>query len=112
MEDIWHFPRKELTEQLTKAIQYNIIHSFTLFAPRRIGKTYFLNSDLKPALEALNYKTIYFSFADQLGDPLEQFKNTIIQSIDRSLFSKLNIKELAFSWCKITIDKNTKFSDF
>jgi hypothetical protein len=43
MQDIWHFPRKELTGKLTNAIRYNIIHSFTLFAPRRIGKTYFLN---------------------------------------------------------------------
>lgn len=110
MEDIWHFPRKELTDQLTKAIQYNIIHSFTLFAPRRIGKTYFLNSDLKPALESLGYKTIYFSFADQLGNPLEEFKKTIIQNIDRSLFSKLNIKELNFSWCKISLEKNIDFS--
>ncbi len=70
MEDIWHYPRTVLAEQLTRAIEYNVIHSFTLFAPRRLGKTYFLNYDLKPMLEGLGYNTIYFSFANQIGNSI------------------------------------------
>gem|GEM_PF-1077151 len=111
MQDIWHFPRKELTDKLTNAIRYNIIHSFTLFAPRRIGKTYFLNYDLKPALDELGYKTIYFSFADQIGNHLQQFKNSLAQNIDRTIFSKFKIKEISFPWCKIAISQNTTFTD-
>ena len=111
MQDLWHFPRTELTEKLTNAIRYNVIHSFTLFAPRRIGKTYFLNYDLKPSLDNLGYTTIYFSFANQVGNHLQQFKNTLIQNIDRSLFSRLKIKELSFSWCRIVINERTSFEN-
>lgn len=111
MQDIWHFPRKELAEKLTNAIKYNIIHSFTLFAPRRIGKTYFLSYDLKPALDNLGYKTIYFSFGNQIGSHLNQFRNSLTQNIDKSLFSKLKIKEVNFPWCKISISQNSTFSE-
>ncbi|MCC2625985.1 MAG: hypothetical protein K0R14_1858 [Burkholderiales bacterium] len=111
MQDIWHFPRTELTKKLTNAIRYNIIHSFTLFAPRRIGKTYFLNYDLKPALDELGYKTIYFSFADQIGNHLQQFKNSLASNIDRTIFAKLKVKEISFPWCKVVISQNTPFAD-
>ncbi|MCE3268133.1 MAG: hypothetical protein K0R49_385 [Burkholderiales bacterium] len=110
MQDIWHFPRKELADKLTNAIRYNIIHSFTLFAPRRIGKTYFLNYDLKPALDNLGYKTVYFSFANQIGNHLQQFKNSLTANIDHSIFSKLKVKEVTFPWCKIAISENTPFT--
>ncbi len=111
MQDIWHFPRKELADKLANAIHYNIIHSFTLFAPRRIGKTYFLNYDLKPALEKLCYKNIYFSFADQIGNHLIQFKNILIHNIDQSIFNKVKIQEITFPWCKIIINQESDFND-
>ena len=101
--DIWHFHRTDLTNQITKAIQYNIMHSFTLFAQRRIGKTSFLNLDLKPALESCGYKTIYFSFADQIGNPIERFQKVLVNSVDIPFYKKIKIKEINFSWCKINL---------
>ncbi len=103
-QDKWHYPRNELCKKLVLSIQHNIIHSFTLFAPRRIGKTYFLNYDLKPALESqLGYQTIYFSFAEQVGNHLEQFRKVLIESVDLGLFRRHKISEVSFSWCKISI---------
>ena len=89
MEDIWHYPRTVLAEQLTRAIEYNVIHSFTLFAPRRLGKTYFLNYDLKPMLEGLGYNTIYFSFANQIGNSINSFKSILVSNVDKNVFTKI-----------------------
>ncbi len=107
MEDIWHYPRTVLAEQLTRAIEYNVIHSFTLFAPRRLGKTYFLNYDLKPMLEGLGYNTIYFSFANQIGNSINSFKSILVSNVDKNVFTKLGIKEVSFSWCKINVESTT-----
>ena len=62
IKSFWHFERTDLAQKLLNAIKLGIVQSFTLFAPRRIGKTEFLEFDFRPALEAHNYKVIYFSF--------------------------------------------------
>lgn len=45
----WHFPRKDLTENVLTAYETGPSNTLTLFAPRRMGKTEFVLYDLIPA---------------------------------------------------------------
>lgn len=105
-QSYWHFTRAELTKQLVNAIKANVVQSFTLFAPRRIGKTEFLEYDLKPALEANNYKVIYFSFYSDASNLTLKFIDTLKQNVTYSVFNKLKIKEIDLPWCKISLNNS------
>lgn len=103
-KSFWHYPRNELTQKLLESIELGLVQSFTIFAPRRIGKTEFLEFDLKPELEKHNYKVIYFSFFSENEDLIRQFMNVLLQNVKLSVFSKL--KEINLSWCKIDLSKD------
>ena len=49
MRDPLYFPRTELSTALLSSLKSGISHAFTLFAPRRMGKTQFLTNDIAPA---------------------------------------------------------------
>lgn len=102
-KSFWHFERTKLTLRLVQSIELELVQSLTLFAPRRIGKTEFLEFDLKPTLEQNNYKVLYFSFFVESDDIVVQFTNFLKQSIKKSVFDKLAIKEINLSWCKVSI---------
>lgn len=104
-KSFWHYERTYLMERLIQSFELEIVQSLILFAPRRIGKTEFLEYDLKPALEGKNYHAIYFSFFTDSDDIVRDFVNFLRQQLKKSIFDKLNIKELNFSWCKVSIEK-------
>ncbi|NEN76133.1 ATP-binding protein [Pelistega sp. NLN82] len=62
MNDALYFHRKAYAEQLTQTLKAGITHSFTLFAPRRMGKTQFLLKDMMPLAEQEGFNVFYFSF--------------------------------------------------
>ena len=62
--DPLYYPRTQLAETLLNNFQANISHAFTLFAPRRMGKTQFLKKDVTPVAEKLGFRVFYFSFMD------------------------------------------------
>lgn len=70
-----HFPRTALAEELTAALMGKTVFSdapngLFLAAPRRTGKSTFLQSDLKPALEANGVAVVYVDlWTDQRRDP-------------------------------------------
>lgn len=70
-----HFPRTELARQLARALQGKDIfgdahNGLFLAAPRRTGKSTFLQSDLKPELERLGMIVVYVDlWSDQRRDP-------------------------------------------
>ena len=70
-EDIWHFPRTSLAEQVVGMIEVGLANALIFFAPRRKGKTEFLLKDIQPFAEKKNIITFYFSFQvcfSMLGD--------------------------------------------
>ena len=86
-----YYPRTELAGQLTQALQGKSFFSdaqngLFLAAPRRTGKSTFLQSDLKPALEAQGIVVVYVDlWADRRRDP----GNLIAEGIGRALEQKL-----------------------
>lgn len=62
--DPFYYPRKALAKRLLLSLQDGIAHAFTLFAPRRMGKTQFLLNDVVPTAEDMGFKVFYFSFMD------------------------------------------------
>ncbi len=58
----WHYPRQELAARILHALVEGPAKAFTLFAPRRTGKTEFLIRDLTPYAEEKGHKVVYMSF--------------------------------------------------
>jgi protoheme IX farnesyltransferase len=87
MQDPLYFPREQLASALTNGLQSGITHAFTLFAPRRMGKTQFLLRDIAPLAERQGFNVFYFSFMDggaaDFIQALNQFARTI-KTADRA----------------------------
>lgn len=70
-----HYPRPELAKQLTQAMRGKDVfgdahNGLFLAAPRRTGKSTFLQSDLKPELERQGMVVVYVDlWSDQRRDP-------------------------------------------
>lgn len=70
-----HYPRTQLAEELVVALQGKAIfgdahNGLFLAAPRRTGKSTFLQADLRPALERAGVVVVYVDlWADQRRDP-------------------------------------------
>ncbi len=62
--DPLYYPRLKLAERLVMSLSDGIAHAFTLFAPRRMGKTQFLLNDVTPTAQEKGFNVFYFSFMD------------------------------------------------
>src|SRR5713101_5881944 len=49
--DPWHFARPELAQKYLQTFEIGLISAQALFAPRRMGKSEFLEQDLIPAAQ-------------------------------------------------------------
>ena len=49
--DPWHFARPKLAQQYLQTFRVGLISAQALFAPRRMGKSEFLEQDLIPAAQ-------------------------------------------------------------
>ena len=77
--DPLYFHRPEYAAKLVNSLKGGITHAFTLFAPRRMGKTQFLLKDVAPLAEANGFNVFYFSFmADDRNIP-ERFQTALQQ---------------------------------
>lgn len=103
-KNYWHFERTTLMNKLVSSFELELVQNLILFAPRRIGKTEFLEYDLKPMLEANKYKILYFSFFTESDDIVKDFVDYLSLHLQKSIFEHFKIKELSFSWCKVSID--------
>ena len=76
--DPLYFPRTPLAKSLDESLQTGITNAFTLFAPRRMGKTQFLLQDIVPAAEQAGFHVFYFSFMDDtIGDIADEFRRSL-----------------------------------
>lgn len=79
-KDPLYFPRTTLAQALLSSMRAGISHAFTLFAPRRMGKTQFLLKDMKPLAEAEGFNVFYFSFMDDASVSIaESFQQALYQ---------------------------------
>lgn len=63
--DPLYFPRSELSDLLIRNLAEGISSAFTLFAPRRMGKTQFLLNDITKSAKQQGFNVFYFSFMNE-----------------------------------------------
>lgn len=78
MKDPLFFHRTEYAAKLINSLQDGITHAFTLFAPRRMGKTQFLLQDIAPQADTRGFNVFYFSFMDS-ANPATEFQTALYQ---------------------------------
>lgn len=88
-----HYPRTTLAQSLTEALQGKALfgdahNGLFLAAPRRTGKSTFLQGDLRPVLEAEGVVVVYVDlWSDQRRDPAL----LVADAIGRALSNKLGM---------------------
>lgn len=88
-----HYPRTALAQELVTALNGKTVFSdapngLFLAAPRRTGKSTFLQQDLKPALEAQGVVVVYIDlWSDQRRDP----GSLVAEAIGRALQPHLGV---------------------
>lgn len=65
INDPLYYSRFQLAENLVRNLADGISSAFTLFAPRRMGKTQFLLNDIAPTAKTMNFNVFYFSFMNE-----------------------------------------------
>ena len=88
-----HFPREALAQELAAALQGQAVfgdahNGLFLAAPRRTGKSTFLQADLKPALDAAGAVVAY---VDLWADPRRDPGSLIADAIARALAPRLGV---------------------
>ncbi|STZ76849.1 selenocysteine synthase [Bergeriella denitrificans] len=76
MKDPLFFHRRDYAAKLINSLKDGITHAFTLFAPRRMGKTEFLIRDIVPLAEQQGFNVFYFSFMDS-ENPAADFQTAL-----------------------------------
>ena len=67
--DPWHFARPELAKKYLQTFEIGLISAQALFAPRRMGKSEFLEQDLIPAAHKSGLLTAYLNLWDARDHP-------------------------------------------
>jgi hypothetical protein len=67
--DPWHFGRPALAQKYLQTFQVGLISAQALFAPRRMGKSEFLEQDLMPAAQKSGLLTAYLNLWDAREHP-------------------------------------------
>jgi hypothetical protein len=67
--DPWHFARPALARRYIDTFEVGLISAQALFAPRRMGKSEFLEQDLIPAAREAKYLTAYLNLWEAREQP-------------------------------------------
>jgi hypothetical protein len=99
-----HFPRKQLAEQLVTALRGGSLfgdaeNGIFLAAPRRTGKSTFLQRDLQPALEAQGVVVVY---VDLWANPKRDPGDLIAEAIGAVLGKHLNLLSKAVRLARLS----------
>lgn len=75
---LWHYPRTALAKQIIALFDSGLATALVFFAPRRMGKTEFLQKDIQPCGIKQGWKVFYFSFLDVGDHPQLYFFNALL----------------------------------
>jgi hypothetical protein len=78
--DPWHFARPELAKKYLQTFEIGLISAQAIFAPRRMGKSEFLEQDLIPAAQKSGLLTAYLN----LWDAREHPRGALITALARA----------------------------
>ena len=82
--DPWHFARPELAQKYLQTFRVGLISAQALFAPRRMGKSEFLEQDLIPAAQKSGLLTAYLN----LWDAREHPRGALVSTLARARTSR------------------------
>ena len=82
--DPWHFARPELAQKYLQTFRVGLISAQALFAPRRMGKSEFLEQDLIPAAQKSGLLTAYLN----LWDAREHPRGALVSTLARASTSR------------------------
>jgi hypothetical protein len=91
--DPWHFARPELAEKYLRTFHIGLISAQALFAPRRMGKSEFLEQDLIPKAQKSGLLTAYLNLWDAREHPRGALIGALARAASPRGFSAL-IKRL------------------
>lgn len=74
--------RPELAQAYLQMLQAQAGRPLALFAPRRVGKTYFLDQDLTPAARSAGYVPVYADVWLQRASPLDAINHSLEEALD------------------------------
>ena len=84
----WHFSRLGLAKDYLALFQFGKTSNVVLFAPRRTGKTEFVQMDLLPFAKEEGYLTITVDFWSNKSNPIAAISDGLIAA-----FNRLTVKE-------------------
>jgi hypothetical protein len=76
----WHFARPQLAQRYLQTFRIGLVSAQALFAPRRMGKSEFLEQDLIPAAQKSGLLTAYLN----LWDAREHPRGALISALARA----------------------------
>lgn len=89
INDNWHYPRTELAEHVINMFNTGLSSALVFFAPRRMGKTEFLQKDIKPIAQKAGWQVFYFSFLDVYEEARNEFTKDLENfAIENNLIPK------------------------
>lgn len=114
--DIWHYPRKSLATFILNGMDKGLLQRVSIFAPRKRGKTQFIQKDIIPMARERRVLPIYVDFWMQKDDPKGIFIKSVIDACERNggflhkLGKALSFKKLGVSAVggKVEIERSKK----
>lgn len=80
--------RAELAKSYIGLLNAQPGRPIAMFAPRRVGKTYFLDNDLAPAAEQAGMLPVYADLWANKSDPLDAINHALEEALDDALVPK------------------------
>lgn len=101
--DLWHYPRFQLASFILNGMNNGLLQRVSIFAPRKRGKTQFIQKDIIPMAHELGVFPIYIDFWMQKDHPEGIFIQSVIDACERNegflhkLGKTLSFKKLGIS---------------
>src|SRR5690554_446727 len=74
----WHYARTELANKILKAFKNGLAERFTIFAPRKRGKTEFVQRDIAPLAKEQGILVVYVDFWRDKSSPTMAFATAVM----------------------------------
>lgn len=89
--DPWHYPRTEFARFIIGGMKQGLLQRVSIFAPRKRGKTQFIQYDVMPMCRDQGILPIYIDFWMDKNDPQSVFVKSVLSACEQeeSLFKRL-----------------------
>ena len=74
----WHYPRTQLADKILKSFKMGLAERFTIFAPRKRGKTEFVQRDVAPMAKERGILVVYVDFWRDKSSPAMAFATAVM----------------------------------